>query len=136
MTQIMRAFTLVEVLIVVIILAILAGVVVPQFASASDEAYMVAAKGFEQALQSGVSAYLTNQKKFPSTFFQWVAYTDQGSDLDSVKIGGSIRSQLANPSGAVISGDYKTITLQFKNGLTGVYTINDTGQIRATYTGP
>ena len=131
-----KAFTLVEVLIVVVILAILAAVVVPQFASATNDAYTVVAKGFEQALQSGVSAYLQSQKKLPPHFWNWVAFSGGGTETNSVRIGSIVRSQLVDPSANVVSGDWKTITLHFKNGLTGTYTINDAGMITATYAGP
>ena len=131
-----RGFTLVEVLIVVIVLGILAAVVIPQFADATGETYDVVAKSFHRALTSGIAVYLSAQKKFPSSFWSWVSYGGDGSDLNAVFINGTIRSQLTNPTADVGSNDGKTITLNFKNGLKAVYTISDGGVINAAYTGP
>jgi prepilin-type N-terminal cleavage/methylation domain-containing protein len=132
----MSAFTLVEILIVVVILAILAGIVVPQLASATDETYLVSAKSCEKALQSGIAMYLNSRKKFPPTFYTWVALGDHGSSLNSVHINSKVRSQLVDPAANVLSGNDKIITLRFKNGLTAVYTIGDGGRITAIYSGP
>jgi len=131
----MRAFTLVEILIVVIILGILAAIVVPQFASASNPAYQTVAKSVEEALRSGVAMYLKTTHRFPSSFDQWVSYGGTGSNQNFVFIGNSIRSQLADPN-ALVGTTSQTIVLQFKNGLTGTYHIDSNGNITATYTGP
>lgn len=51
------AFTLVEILIVVVILGILAAIVVPQFASATNDASRVAAKDQLTKLRRALAAY-------------------------------------------------------------------------------
>ncbi len=52
-----RAFTLVEILIVVVILGILAAVVVPQFANASSSAQTSSMKGSLQVIRSQIELY-------------------------------------------------------------------------------
>ncbi len=56
-TRINQAFTLVEILIVVVILGILAAMVVPQFASASESAQSSSLKGSLQVIRSQVELY-------------------------------------------------------------------------------
>ena len=52
-----RGFTLVEILIVVIILAILAGVVIPQFSSSSDEAKLAVLRSDLKVMRGAVELY-------------------------------------------------------------------------------
>ena len=56
-----RAFTLVEILIVVVILGILAAVVVPQFTSAADDANDATVRSQLQTLRSQVELYKAQQ---------------------------------------------------------------------------
>ncbi len=62
----MKGFTLVELLIVVIILAILAAIVVPQFASSTDDAKISAAKSTLSNLRSAIDLYYQQHGKYPS----------------------------------------------------------------------
>jgi len=52
-----NGFTLVEILIVVIILAILAGVVIPQFSSSTDEAKLAVLRSDLKAMRGAVELY-------------------------------------------------------------------------------
>ena len=63
--QAQRGFTLVELLIVVIILAILAAIVVPQFGSSTDEAKLSALDGNLSALRSAINVYKQQHGDFP-----------------------------------------------------------------------
>ena len=61
-----RAFTLIEILIVVIILGILAAIVIPQFANASSSAKTSAALSTAQSLRQQVALYkLQHNDKLP-----------------------------------------------------------------------
>lgn len=61
-----RAFTLIEILIVVLILGILAGIVVPQFASATDEARKVAVVDQLTKIREALAVYhVRNAAHFP-----------------------------------------------------------------------
>ncbi len=66
MKSIQKGFTLVELLIVVIILAILAAIVVPQFSSSTDEAKLSSLKATLSAIRSGINLYYQQHGAYPS----------------------------------------------------------------------
>jgi general secretion pathway protein G len=61
-----RGFTLIEVLIVVVILGILAGLIVPRIMDSPDKARVVAAKNDIQAIMSGLKMYRLDNGAYPS----------------------------------------------------------------------
>lgn len=68
-----RAFTLIEILIVVIILGILASIVVPQFATASADAKKVAESNTVQTLRNQIAFYrLQHNDSDPTVDQLWV----------------------------------------------------------------
>jgi prepilin-type N-terminal cleavage/methylation domain-containing protein len=80
-TQLRRAFTLVEILIVVIILGVLASIVIPHFANASDQAKRSSLVSSLQSLRSQVELYMLQHgdKAPPLTGSDWTALTDQST---------------------------------------------------------
>ena len=63
--QLKRAFTLIEILIVVVILGILAAVVVPQFTNAADDANDAAVRSQLQTLRGQIELYRAQQGSDP-----------------------------------------------------------------------
>ena len=61
-----RAFTLIEILIVVVILGILAAIVVPQFTSASDDAAVSSVKSTLQTVRAQLELYKFNNGAYPT----------------------------------------------------------------------
>ena len=61
-----RGFTLIEVLIVVVILGILAGLIVPRIMDRPDQARVVAAKNDIQAIMSALKLYRLDNGAYPS----------------------------------------------------------------------
>ncbi|MGH8488917.1 MAG: type II secretion system major pseudopilin GspG [Gammaproteobacteria bacterium] len=63
----MRGFTLIEVMVVVVILAILAAIVVPKVMSRPDEARIMRATADIQALASALGLYRLDNFSYPTT---------------------------------------------------------------------
>lgn len=63
--QLQKGFTLVELLIVVIILAILAAIVVPQFASSTDDAKLASLDSTLSNVRSAIQLYYQQHGKYP-----------------------------------------------------------------------
>jgi general secretion pathway protein G len=62
-----RGFTLIEVLVVVVILGILAGLIVPRIMDRPDQARVVAAKNDIQAIISALKLYRLDNSVYPSS---------------------------------------------------------------------
>ena len=65
--HIQQAFTLIEVMVVVVIMAILAAIIVPQILSRPDQARDVAAKQDILSIESALSLYKLDNGSYPST---------------------------------------------------------------------
>lgn len=61
------AFTLIELLLVLVILAVLAAVVVPRFAGRSEQARVTAAKADLSIMETALDAFEVDNGKYPST---------------------------------------------------------------------
>ncbi len=76
-TQVQRAFTLIEILIVVVILGILAAIVIPQFTNASEEAANNSARSQLQTVRSQIELYrVQHQGVLPAILTDWTDLTD------------------------------------------------------------
>jgi len=96
-----RAFTLVEILIVVVILGILAAIVIPQFTNASQEATVSSVESMLQTIRSQVELYrVKNNGVLP----------DLTADWDDLVTGDYLQSDPVNPivGSSTISDDATT----------------------------
>ncbi len=75
----MAGFTLVELLIVVIILAILAAIVVPQFASSTDDAKLSALDTTLANMRAAIDLYYQQHGKYPGAVVSTGATCDSGA---------------------------------------------------------
>jgi general secretion pathway protein G len=83
-----RAFTLVEILIVVVILGILATIIIGLFSNSSKEASANALKDNLRNMRSQLQLYVAEHGTYPSqaTFAaQMTQYTDSGGDVSATK---------------------------------------------------
>ncbi len=67
MQRTQSGFTLIEILVVITILAILAGLLVPRIMDRPDQARVVAAKNDIRAIQSAINLYRLDNGVYPST---------------------------------------------------------------------
>ena len=67
MKRMKKAFTLIEILIVVVLLGILAAIVIPQFSDASDEAKIAAQDSDMHTLRGQVQLYRAKEGGYPAT---------------------------------------------------------------------
>lgn len=62
-----RAFTLVEIMVVVVVISILAAIIIPQFIGTSDDAKVAAAKATVTELDSAVERFYVQMDRYPTT---------------------------------------------------------------------
>ncbi len=127
-----RAFTLVELVIVVLVLGIMAAIAAPRLFSIKDEAYLASAKSFEKNLRTAQLTYLQQQQSLPDNFTNWVSVTNKGNNQNLIELA-PLRHNLADPNAQLLFED--RITLTYKNGLVVEYTIGDDGNIEVDYSG-
>lgn len=77
-----RAFTLIEILIVVVILGILAAIVIPQFTSAADDAQMSSVQSQLQTVRSQIELYNMRNPGNQFNGSSWDPLLNVGSDAD------------------------------------------------------
>jgi prepilin-type N-terminal cleavage/methylation domain-containing protein len=129
-----RGFSLVEVLIVVVIIGILAGVVMVNYSRSSTDAFRAIAEDFERQLRSGAAMQFSRSGLVPSSFATFVDADPAPPTTGTVTVDANIRTELQDPGAQVVFGN--ELRLDFRNGLRATYTINAQGVIVATYTGP
>ncbi|HPK02627.1 MAG TPA: prepilin-type N-terminal cleavage/methylation domain-containing protein [Candidatus Sumerlaeota bacterium] len=79
-----RAFTLIELLIVVAIIAILAAIAVPNFLEAQSRAKVSAAKSDIRAMVTGLEAYRVDNTQYPGDFEHFTGYLVARNSPDKV----------------------------------------------------
>jgi general secretion pathway protein G len=62
-----RAFTLIEIMVVVVILGVLAATIIPQFIGTTHEAKVSAAKGHVAELESALERFYVHMDRYPTT---------------------------------------------------------------------
>ncbi len=92
-------FTLIEIMVVVVILAILASVIVPRIMDNPDKARVAKAKQDIQALESALDIYRLDNFKYPSTQDGLEALVQKPSDAPNWKEGGYIKKLSKDPWG-------------------------------------
>lgn len=100
MNRVRKAFTLVEILIVVIILGILAAIVVPQFTSASEEAQLSNAQSQLQTIRNMIELYrVRNNGDYPTCFAagNWGDAAGATAEARGLLGGDYLRSAPVNP---------------------------------------
>src|SRR5690606_23920322 len=101
------AFTLVEILIVVIILGILAAIVVPQFTSASEDAQISNVETQISTIRNQVELYrVRNNAQYPTVFAANSWGDPAGADQEARGLRGDdyLRADPVNPRTRVIEG--------------------------------
>ena len=93
MLKTQKGFTLIEVMVVVVILAILAAAIVPNIMNKPDAARITAAKGDVRTLENAASMYKLDNYAYPST--------DQGLEALVTKPSGSPEPKHYNKGGYV-----------------------------------
>jgi general secretion pathway protein G len=66
-TNLSAAFTLIEIMVVVVILGILAATIIPQFMGTTQDAKISAAKSMVAELESALERYNVHMDRYPST---------------------------------------------------------------------
>lgn len=122
-----RAFTLVEILIVVVILGILAAVVVPQFAGAADEARAGNLQSQIRSIQEQIELYRARTGSYPSLAELQADPTDAGTDWGPLVDNNYLKSSPVNP----VNGQ-SAVADEAGEDVGWVYD-EATGQVTATY---
>ena len=130
-----RAFSMIELVIVVAIIGVLAAIAAAKLGRRPDGAYLASARNLERLLQDGATLYMAEMGRTPYGFRAWVAVSDRRAEGTSVHIHPNyVRALLRDPN-AVVMPDRHTLRFEYANGLNVIFTISDDGSIIADYSG-
>jgi len=91
-----RAFTLVEIMVVVVIIGILAATIIPQFIGTTNDAKVSAAKAQIAELESAVERFYVQMDRYPTTEEGLKVLVDPPADDGAKKWRGPYIKQLRN----------------------------------------
>lgn len=129
-------FTLVELIAVIVVLAVLAGVVIPRYFDYSNRAYTSLAMDVEVKLKAARMWYIGKYGKLPPSMGSFTSWVESRPNAEHFQFGTALRRNLAVPNGDV-GVDANAARLTFKNGLVAEYTFDPaTGSFVVTYTQP
>ena len=94
-----NAFTLIELLLVLVILAILAAVVVPKFTGRTEQARISAAKADISSMKTSLGMFETDTGRFPTNEEGLAALVTKPGDLTNWKQGGYMEKVPTDPWG-------------------------------------
>ncbi len=130
MKRVRQAFTLIEILIVVVILGILAAIVIPQFTDASQEAMRSSLQTQLQTIRSQVELHNVQN---PASVFDPLAQP-AGQEWDQLVVGDYLQSPPKNPlqdgSISVAAAPAMGVGWTWSDPLgwgTSIYTVDETG---------
>ncbi|MDP7007990.1 MAG: prepilin-type N-terminal cleavage/methylation domain-containing protein [Phycisphaerales bacterium] len=119
-----NAFTLIEILIVVVILGILAAVVVPQFTNAADDANDAAVRSQLQTLRGQIELYRAQQSGEPALLT--TAWTDM-IDNDYIMIAPTNPLTSSTTIAAAAGSGVGWVWRDKGNGTNGLYAVDSDG---------
>jgi general secretion pathway protein G len=101
MQNVQRGFTLIEIMVVVVILAVLGALVVPQILSKVDQARVTAAKTDIRTISGALDSYRLDNFKYPTTEQGLQALVKQPADptITNYATGGYLRTVPKDPWG-------------------------------------
>jgi general secretion pathway protein G len=76
-------FTLIELMIVIAVLGILAGIAIPKFSGVQDKAEIAAAKSELKSIQTGLEMYYAENNEYPTTSLSAISEYVQIDNIDN-----------------------------------------------------